>query len=209
MKIWTSEHTFSHPWHTVVQAVWRKYPNPMNPAVVGIDVIDRDIGPTGVMRTHRLISCEWGLPNWAQRILGTDRTCYASEHSEVDPSNRTMTLQSKNLSFCNELSIIERLTYSPHPNQPNSTLLKQEAVITVHGIPLSSYFEDFVSRNISSNANKGRQAMEFVINKINCEVQELTQKTVKSVDELTVNAKRCISDEFVAKSPNYHFQGSK
>ncbi|CAG2164015.1 unnamed protein product [Oppiella nova] len=162
MKIWTSEHTFSHPWHTVVQAVWRKYPNPMNPAVVGIDVIDRDIGPTGVMRTHRLISCEW-----------------------------------------------ERLTYSPHPNQPNSTLLKQEAVITVHGIPLSSYFEDFVSRNISSNANKGRQAMEFVINKINCEVQELTQKTVKSVDELTVNAKRCISDEFVAKSPNYHFQGSK
>ena len=164
----------SHPWDTVVQAVWRKYPNPMNPAVVGIDVIDRDISNNGVMKTHRLISCEWGLPNWAQRILGTDRTCYASEHSEVDPSNKTMTLQSKNvcknrshlsfqwflifiwfqLSFCNELSIVERLTYSPHPTQPESTLLKQEAVVTVHGIPLSSYFEDFVSRNISTNANK-------------------------------------------------------
>jgi hypothetical protein len=101
------------------------------------------------------------------------------------------------------------LTYSPHPTQPNSTLLKQEAVVTVHGIPLSSYFEDFVSTNISSNANKGRLAMEYVINKINCEVQELTQKTVKSVDELTVNAKRCISDEFGANQPNYHFQGSK
>ncbi|CAG2105497.1 unnamed protein product [Medioppia subpectinata] len=99
MKIWTSEHTFSHPWHTVVQAVWRKYPNPMNPAVVGIDVIDRDVGTNGVMRTHRLISCEWGLPNWAQRILGTDKTCYASEHSEIDPNNRTMTLQSKNVCF--------------------------------------------------------------------------------------------------------------
>lgn len=51
--------------------------------------------------------------------------------------------------------------------------------------------------------------MEFVINKINCEVQELTHKTVKSVDELTVNAKRCISDEFGAQHSNYHFQGSK
>ena len=51
--------------------------------------------------------------------------------------------------------------------------------------------------------------MEFVINKINCEVQELTQKTVRGVDELTVNAKRCISDEFVGKAPNYHFQTNK
>jgi hypothetical protein len=81
----------------VVQAVWRKYPNPMNPAVVGTDVIDRNIGPNGVMRTHRLISCEWGLPRWATRILGTDRTCFASEHSEVDPIKKTMTLQSKNV----------------------------------------------------------------------------------------------------------------
>jgi len=211
MKIWTSEHTFAHPWQTVVQAAWRKYPNPLNPAVVGIDVVDRNITNNGILKTHRLISTEWGLPNWAIRILGADRTCYASEHSEVDPKQQMMTLQSRNLTFCNELSIVEKLTYCPHPSEPNSTLLKQEAVVTVHGIPLSSYFEDFVARTISSNANIGRQAMEYVINKINCEVQELTQKTVKSVDELASNAKRRITDDFQAPQLNsaYHFQGSK
>ncbi len=87
----------SHPWDTVVQAAWRKYPNPMNPAVVGIDVVDRTIAPNGILKTHRLISTEWGLPYWAIKVLGADRTCFASEHSEVDPQHKTMVLKSRNV----------------------------------------------------------------------------------------------------------------
>lgn len=151
----------------------------MNPAVIGIDVVDRKV-EAGVLRSHRLITSEWCLPHWAARLLGADKTCFASEHSEVDPSNRTMTLTSRNvrlcapclcvnslpdprnalshfcvqLTFCNELSVMEKLTYSPHPTESNTTLLRQEAVITVHGIPLSSYIESFISSTISANANK-------------------------------------------------------
>lgn len=88
----------SHPWDTVVSATWRKYPNPINPAVVGIDVVDRRV-ESGVLKTHRLITSEWGLPNWASKILGGNRTCFASEHSEVDPDKKTMTLMSRNVSM--------------------------------------------------------------------------------------------------------------
>ncbi|XP_067120997.1 protein slowmo [Centruroides vittatus] len=200
MKIWTSEHTFNHPWETVAQAAWRKYPNPMNPAVVGIDVVDRKIA-NGVLKTHRLISTKWGLPSWAVKILGTDKTCYASEHSEVDPRHRIMTLRSRNLTFCNEISIEEMLTYSPHPTKSECTLLKQEAIVTIKGVPLSSYLEDFVAGSISSNAGKGRQAMEWVISKINTEVQELTNKTVKSMDEITSAAKKGMGDFHLASDP--------
>lgn len=80
-----------------MQASWRKYPNPLNPSVIGIDVIDRSVS-NGILKTHRLISANWGLPSWAVRFLGSDPTCYASEHSEVDPKNQTMTLQSRNVS---------------------------------------------------------------------------------------------------------------
>ncbi|XP_054918707.1 PRELI domain containing protein 3A isoform X2 [Dermacentor andersoni] len=153
MKIWTSEHTFNHPWETVAQAAWRKYPNPMNPAVVGIDVVDRQVH-NGVLKSHRLISTAWGFPTWAQRILGADRTCYASEHSVVDPARRTMTMLSRNLTFCNEISIVEKLTYTEHPQHKGNTLMTQEAVITIRGVPLSSYLEDFVAKAISSNAGK-------------------------------------------------------
>lgn len=51
---------------------------------------------------------------------------------------------------------MEKLTYAPHPTESNTTLLRQEAVITVHGIPLSSYIESFISSTISANANKVR-----------------------------------------------------
>ncbi|XP_054719592.1 protein slowmo-like [Uloborus diversus] len=192
MKIWTSEHTFQHPWETVTQAAWRKYPNPMNPAVEAIDIVDRSIS-NGVLKTHRLISSKWGLPSWASRLLGADKTCYASEHSEVNPTNKTMTLMTKNLTFCNEVSVVEKLTYSPHPSKEDCTLLKQEAVVTIRNVPLSSYIEDYLAKTISNNANKGRQAMEWVIGKINDEVHGLTQKTVKGMDELTVTAKKSIS----------------
>ncbi|KPM12078.1 slowmo-like protein [Sarcoptes scabiei] len=199
-----SIYSSTHQWETVVQAVWRKYPNPMNPSVVGIDILDRTVCPdTSVMRTHRLISCKWGLPNWAEKLLGRNKT-FASEYSELDPRSKSFTLKSKNISFCDELSIVEQLTYKPHPTESNKTLMTQETLVQVHGIPLSSYLEDFVHKDIISNAAKGRQAMEYVINKINGEMHDFAQKTVKSVDELTVTTKRHLTDDIVARAQHHH-----
>lgn len=57
----------SHPWETVAQAAWRKYPNPMNPAVIGTDVVERKV-VDGVLVTHRLVSSKWFFPRWAQAV---------------------------------------------------------------------------------------------------------------------------------------------
>lgn len=62
------------------------------------------------------------------------------------------------------------LYYSPHPTEPTKTLLKQEATVTVHGVPLSHYMEDILTTRISSNAGNGRAGLEWVISKINSEV---------------------------------------
>ena len=59
---------FSHPWETVVTAAWRKYPNPHNPAVIGMDVVDRKVDEQGILRSHRLLSTSWGLPGWATKV---------------------------------------------------------------------------------------------------------------------------------------------
>lgn len=60
--------------------------------------------------------------------------------------------------------------YEPHPTDPNKTLLRQEATVTVEGVPLSHYMEEMLTSKISLNAGKGRQGLEWVINKINTEV---------------------------------------
>jgi len=193
MKIWTSEHTFNHPWETVATAAWRKYPNPHNPAVIGTDVVERTV-VDGVLHTHRLVSSKWYFPKWAQALIGSAKVCYASERSLVNPLSREMVLKTVNLTFCRHIAVDETLRYVPHPTDPSKTLLKQEAVVTVQGVPLNNYMEDMLTNKISLNAGKGRQAMEWVISKLDTEVKEIANSTLKSTDELIMQTKKSLDD---------------
>ncbi|KAM4841107.1 PRELI domain containing protein 3A [Thomomys bottae] len=164
MKIWSSEHVFGHPWDTVIQAAMRKYPNPMNPCVVGVDVLERRVDTRGRLHSLRLLSTEWGLPVLARAILGTSRTfTYVRECSVVDPAEKKMELCSTNITLTNLVSVNERLVYTPHPENPEKTVLIQEAIITVKGIRLGSYLESLVANTISCNARKGWAAIEWII----------------------------------------------
>lgn len=191
MKIWTSEHVFNHPWETVAQAAWRKYPNPINPAVWGTDVLDRRVDPKdGSLVTHRLISSRWGLPGWASAILGDPSACYASEISRVDVNGRVFRLEAQNLTFGAHIAVDETLVYAPHPDDPaNKTLLRQEAVVTVKGVPLTSYMEHALTNVISSNAGKGRAAMEWVIGKV--------KEGMHSLDDLSTAARKSLEFDTV------------
>lgn len=194
MKIWTSEHTFPHPWRTVVQAAWRKYPNPLQSSVSGLDVLSRAVDPaSGLLRSRRLMQTEWGLPAWATALVGLDRPCYVAETSEVDAASQTFTLKSRNLTFASFVSIDERLTYRPHPALPDQTLLTQEAVITVRGVPLTAYCEGVVESHMFSNAGKGRTAMEWVIAKIKAETEELRRKALDLAAEAEATGKKWAS----------------
>ncbi|XP_022189623.1 protein slowmo isoform X1 [Nilaparvata lugens] len=193
MKIWTSEHTFNHPWEMVCQAAWRKYPNPMNPAVIGTDVIERKV-EGGVLLTHRLVSSKWGLPRWVQSIVGPSNICYAIEKSEVNPSSKQMILKTRNLTFGSFIAVDETLSYQPHPEDVSKTLLKQEAVVTVQSVPLHNYMEDLLTSTIMTNAGKGRQAMEWVIGKIEKEMSDIKNSAVKSTDELLNQTKKSFGD---------------
>ncbi|XP_005941197.1 PRELI domain containing protein 3B [Haplochromis burtoni] len=175
MKIWTSEHIFNHPWETVTKAAMQKYPNPMNPSVFGVDVLDRSVDTEGRLHSTRLLSTEWGLPALAKSMFGVTRTCtYVQEHSVVDPKQQTFELQSTNISFTNLVSVDEKLTYKPHPQNPEKTVLTQEALISVKGVSLSNHLEGLMAKTISVNASKGREAMEWVIRRLNTEIEELT-----------------------------------
>ena len=69
----------------------------MNPAVVGIDVLDRRV-QEGRLVTDRLISTKWGIPGWAARLIGSPSVCYGYERSTVDPAQRQMELKTRNVS---------------------------------------------------------------------------------------------------------------
>lgn len=67
----------SHPWETVTKAAMQKYPNPMNPSVVGVDVLDRSIDKQGRLHSKRLLSTEWGLPSVVKSVSFKTQTVSA------------------------------------------------------------------------------------------------------------------------------------
>lgn len=179
MKIWTSEHVFDHPWDTVVHAAWRKYPNPINPAVTGIDVLKRDVD-NGILRSERLIQTQFSIPTWVTKLIGLTNPNYSHEYSEVDPQKQEMTLKTVNLNCTNFISVDEKLTYKPHPSDQQKTVLEQETIVHVRGVPLIDYCEHLFLSSYESNANKGRQAIEWVIGNIKRECEELSSKLLTS-----------------------------
>jgi len=185
MKVWSHEHVFDHPWHTVVHAAWRKYPNPLKPEVVALDVIDRKVDEHGVLRTSRVMTTEWHIPSWVTRLIGLRNPNYSYEQSLVDTKTKRMELKTKNLNCTNFVSVDETLVYRPHPEDPNKTVLEQSTVVSISGIPLIDYMENLLASTMSSNSNKGREAMEWVIGNIKKEYDGLSKKILTEFNELT------------------------
>lgn len=65
------------------------------------------------------------------------------------------------LTFGNYIAVDEAVRYTPHPDDPAKTLLTQEAVVTVRGVPLTNYMEDLLASNISFNACKVSDLLLF------------------------------------------------
>ncbi|ELT89590.1 hypothetical protein CAPTEDRAFT_222080 [Capitella teleta] len=176
MKYWTSEHTFNEPWETVVQAVTRKYPNPINSSVVAVDVIDRRVDNRGTLRSHRLLTTLWSVPETLMKLVGMSNQAHVSEHSVMDPRKRTLTMNSRNLTLNNKLNVDEKITYHPDPSDPKKTVLRHEAMVTVSGFPMmTGYLEGMVTSTIASKAQQGLQGMDYVIQQIKEEAINLNQ----------------------------------
>ncbi|XP_053988492.1 protein slowmo-like [Hylaeus volcanicus] len=193
MKMWTSYHTFEHPWETVVKAAYRKYPNPVNPCVLGTDVIERRV-KDGVLYSHRLVTSEWRFPTWILRLAGHKGPCYASEWSEVDPMAREMVVKTVNVSLGKHVSVGEEVKYMPDPQDSQKTVLTQQAVISISGVPLIDYLERLLTMTIEQNAKKGRQAVEWVIEKIHGEMKDIASTAAKSTDDLLNQTRRQLDD---------------
>lgn len=58
------------------------------------------------------------------------------------------------ISLGNHVSVDEIVTYSPHPENPETTLLTQQAVISIQGVPLIDHLERLLTITMEQNANK-------------------------------------------------------
>ncbi|KAJ1958331.1 Phospholipid metabolism protein [Linderina pennispora] len=168
MRLFEATHVFKHDWDTVSLANWRKYPNDKTPHVRHVEVINQELDETtGILRMERLIMVKQNVPTLIRKLFGGD-VSYVLEYSEVDPKQRTLTMQSQNLTFGNLLSVGEHIVYKPDPENVKHTVFVQSAQVKAAGAMsrFASRVEDFCVNRFKDNASIGRMGLEQVVSTI-------------------------------------------
>lgn len=68
VRLFQTEFAFQFPWPAQVFAVLNKYPNPLAPHVVSVDVVSRTILEDGTIRSERLIGVQQDSPKWINKV---------------------------------------------------------------------------------------------------------------------------------------------
>ncbi len=75
---WRTSLFCSHPWEVMVEAAYRKYPNPHNPNVRTLDTLERHVDSVARrLFSHRLFSTMWSIPTVVMKVrhmTGVDTT---------------------------------------------------------------------------------------------------------------------------------------
>eukprot|EP00002_Diphylleia_rotans_P005899 TRINITY_DN15127_c0_g1_i1.p1 TRINITY_DN15127_c0_g1~~TRINITY_DN15127_c0_g1_i1.p1 ORF type:complete len:171 (+),score=23.47 TRINITY_DN15127_c0_g1_i1:94-606(+) len=162
MRQFTREYVVQYPWDQVTLASWKKYPNPMSPHVISVDITDRNVDPTtGVLHSERLIATQLNIPRWLHTVSGGD-TCFVAETSRVDPSQREMTLETNNISFSGLMSVHEVCTYSPHPENEKWTIFRQTVTVKAFTYGVASAVEHWCINRYLETSQKGKDVIDSV-----------------------------------------------
>jgi len=193
VKNWSQEATFEHDWDCVTMASWRKYPSPLSPQVIDVDVLERNVDTaTGVLHTRRLLTIKSPVPWIARSVMGSDEVCYVLEDSEVNPITKSMKLRSKNVSFAELMLVEEIMEYSVHEGTNTWTSLHQDTEVRIFPAWLAK-LEDLYAQNASQNAGNGRKVLREICETMEKEAREgfegLRDLAVVAVDVAVDTAK--------------------
>ncbi|KAL8279251.1 hypothetical protein RQP46_008288 [Phenoliferia psychrophenolica] len=134
MPLFTTAFSFPFPWPAQAYAVMNKYPNPLAPHVISLDVLSRTILEDGTIRSERLIGVQQDSPKWVNRLLGSQDVTFVREVSFVVPSSLghptdptlsspdtnhleppKLLMASTNLTLSYLLQCRESISYIPYP----------------------------------------------------------------------------------------------
>jgi len=198
VKLFSTDHTFAHPFDRVTSAFWRKYPNEQADHVLAIDCYDRKIIltkhkttqeqeqtdndnhqhhtnisntsiSTPLLVTNRLISCSSVLPSWLNR-LGVTNHAYAIESTVVNPITKEMIVKSRNMSGSSLMIMEEICHYSPCSINPSThTSYSQQAEITAFLPIFAARCENFTVQNVQKKSSDGLNTIEQLCQTIQSE----------------------------------------
>uniref|UniRef100_A0A6B2LKC9 PRELI/MSF1 domain-containing protein n=1 Tax=Arcella intermedia TaxID=1963864 RepID=A0A6B2LKC9_9EUKA len=160
------QHTFKASWRDVFLASWLKYPSPMRPDIMSVDIIKKEFDPEkGTLKATRLIAIEGKIPSWMDLFIPRASVVYFLEESVMDIKNKTFVLTSQNITHTNILKTFETCRYTVDKLNPEWTRLEQtfQAGVTKFLFGVADKIEAFCIDMAKTQAQRGREVMDNAI----------------------------------------------
>nr|XP_020477864.1 PRELI domain-containing protein 1, mitochondrial-like isoform X2 [Monopterus albus]XP_020477865.1 PRELI domain-containing protein 1, mitochondrial-like isoform X2 [Monopterus albus]XP_020477866.1 PRELI domain-containing protein 1, mitochondrial-like isoform X2 [Monopterus albus] len=166
-----SEIDIKSPWHQVLAAFWRRYPNPYSTHVLTEDVLYREVTPSNHLLSRRLLTKTNRLPGWAEHVFPRHmaRAVYVLEDSIVDPHAHTLITKTWNLNHNKLMTVVERCLFEEDRSRPSWTKLSREAWISSAIYGLARPIQEFGLSRFKTNQAKAMKGLEYTLSKIQTE----------------------------------------
>jgi len=164
--------THRHPfrWDTVATAIFQRYPNPMAEHVLSEDTLFRrvmrdDVTGQTTLYTRRFLTKTNKFPKWGEKWMPANLRRYVPlvEESQVDPSTQTIVTYTRNVGLSRFMLAVERVQYTPDPDNPKETLAVKEAWVESGLYGIRSAVKNFGIERFKTNCHKATDGFNLVM----------------------------------------------
>lgn len=188
MKYFSAVSLIKFSWDHVIQGFWLRYPNPYSKHVLTEDIVRRDISRNKIY-SLRLLTKTNKLPRWGEVIVRGPRVVFIVEESTLDLQTRTLVTYTRNIGYTRLLNFSEKCTYSPDPQDEESTVCERQAWISSNVFGFSFAIQAFAFERFKKNSLKALQGFEHVLGTIRGSKSE-QDKSEGSSNEGTAKSKQ-------------------
>lgn len=157
-------HVFKYPLEIVAQTHLTKYPTAKEKNVLNVDIVEKKT-EKGVEYTRRIATCLNVVPRMMRRLSGLNvDAIHIEEQCWMDKSERTLRLQSKNITFAKHARLHEESIFRPLVENPHWTWFEQTGIIEIHGLgPFGRVLEMFAHCFLQNGVKKSLRIMEELL----------------------------------------------
>ncbi|CAK9437588.1 uncharacterized protein LODBEIA_P19660 [Lodderomyces beijingensis] len=151
---------------TASLAYLTRYPNPYAKHVLSIDTLDRYIDSTGQLVSTRVIVKTGRLPKFIKPFMGgTNLNSWIIEKTVINPQNNTLVSYTSNVDHTRFVRVEEFLKYKGD-DCAGVTVVESKVRFSSNLIGLKSKIEQWSHQRFSTNIEKTRKGLDYVMNRL-------------------------------------------
>uniref|UniRef100_A0A8C9TEU5 SEC14 like lipid binding 5 n=1 Tax=Scleropages formosus TaxID=113540 RepID=A0A8C9TEU5_SCLFO len=159
---------YKHPFEMVMAAYEKRFPTcPQIPVFVGSEVLSEVTGEDGSLHIiERSCKLNVDAPRLLKKIAGVEYVYFVQKNT-LNWKDRTLLIEAHNETFASRVTVIERCSYSVHPENEDWTCFEQSASLDIKSFfGFENTVEKIAMKQYTANIKRGKEVIEYYLNEL-------------------------------------------